>query len=219
MSKPATKPRWATDLTNNTAPSSGQQDTGWTPGQDGTSDYDNWAKYWTYKWIEWLDGLVVPGADARSLWLNSAGELEAGKSTAIVRHIPPSVAVLKTGTVTRHNAGGVTLDTAPSTTFYPVELLTGDTITAWTLFVRKITPNTTAVNARLFKYDSSTDTITAIDANVSNNGNAPGVVSLSQTLSGAYTSAANESVYLQVSTTGADSGDLLGELSLSLIPV
>lgn len=53
--KPATLPRWATDLTNNTAPSSGQQDTGWTPSQDGVSDYDNWAKYWTYKWIEWLD--------------------------------------------------------------------------------------------------------------------------------------------------------------------
>lgn len=55
MPKPVTLPRWATDLTNNTAPSSGQQDTGWTPGQDGTSDYDNWAKYWTYKWIEWMN--------------------------------------------------------------------------------------------------------------------------------------------------------------------
>jgi hypothetical protein len=53
--KPATLPRWATDLTNNTAPSSGQQDTGWTPGQDGVSDYDNWAKYWSYKWFEWLN--------------------------------------------------------------------------------------------------------------------------------------------------------------------
>ncbi len=53
--KPATKPRWATDQTNNDAPSSGQMDTGWTPGQTGVSDYDNWVKYWSYKWIEWLD--------------------------------------------------------------------------------------------------------------------------------------------------------------------
>jgi hypothetical protein len=55
MTKPVTLPRWATDETNNTAPSSGQQDTGWTPGQDGTSDYDNWAKNWTYKWLKWID--------------------------------------------------------------------------------------------------------------------------------------------------------------------
>lgn len=55
MPKPVTLPRWATDLTNNDAPSSGQMDTGWTPGQTGVSDYDNYVKYWTYKWIEWLD--------------------------------------------------------------------------------------------------------------------------------------------------------------------
>lgn len=54
-SKPGTLPRWATDQTNNDAPSSGQKDTGWTPNQDGVSDYDNWVKYWTYKWIEWLN--------------------------------------------------------------------------------------------------------------------------------------------------------------------
>jgi hypothetical protein len=52
--KPSTLPRWATDLTNNTAPSSGQMDTGWEPEQDGVSDYDNWKSYWAYKWLEWL---------------------------------------------------------------------------------------------------------------------------------------------------------------------
>lgn len=54
MAKPAILPRWSTDLSNMTAPSSGQMDTGWTPGQDGVSDYDNYIKYWTYKWLEWL---------------------------------------------------------------------------------------------------------------------------------------------------------------------
>ena len=53
--KPVTLPRWSTDMSNMTAPSSGQQDTGWTPGQDGISDYDNWAKFWTYKWIEYIN--------------------------------------------------------------------------------------------------------------------------------------------------------------------
>lgn len=55
MPKPVTLPRWATDLTNNDAPSAGQMNTGWTPGQTGVSDYDNYIKYWTYKWIEWFD--------------------------------------------------------------------------------------------------------------------------------------------------------------------
>lgn len=53
--KPTTLPRWSTDMSNMTAPSSGQMDTGWTPNQDGVSDYDNYIKYWTYKWVEWLD--------------------------------------------------------------------------------------------------------------------------------------------------------------------
>lgn len=56
--KPATLPRWATNLTNNDTPSSGQMDTGWTPGQDGVSDYDNYIKYWSYKWFEYLNTFV-----------------------------------------------------------------------------------------------------------------------------------------------------------------
>lgn len=56
MPKPALEStRWATDETNNTAPSSGQRDTGWTVGQDGVSDYDNSLKKAYYDWFEWLD--------------------------------------------------------------------------------------------------------------------------------------------------------------------
>lgn len=56
----ATKPtladaRWATDLTNNTAPSSGQRDTGWTPNQVAVSDYFNVLANEAYKWFQWLD--------------------------------------------------------------------------------------------------------------------------------------------------------------------
>lgn len=54
MSKPTTLPEWSSDQSNMTAPSSTQKQTGWTPGQDGVSDFDNWVKYWTYKWLEWL---------------------------------------------------------------------------------------------------------------------------------------------------------------------
>lgn len=63
----ATKPtvadaRWATDETNNTPPSSGQRDTGWTPGQDGVSDYDNVLKLEAYKWFQYLSDGAFTGA-------------------------------------------------------------------------------------------------------------------------------------------------------------
>src|SRR5687767_7427077 len=56
----ATKPdiadaRWATDETNNTAPSSGQRDTGWTPNQVAVSDYFNVLYLEAYKWFQYLD--------------------------------------------------------------------------------------------------------------------------------------------------------------------
>lgn len=77
--KPATLPRWATDLTNNDAPSSGQMDTGWTPGQTGVSDYDNYIKYWTYKWVEWLnDGdLTLNTLTVQSHITSTAGNIVA----------------------------------------------------------------------------------------------------------------------------------------------
>lgn len=78
MPKPATLPRWATDLTNNDAPSSGQMDTGWTPSQTGVSDYDNWVKYWTYKWIEWIDAGVLTGTD-----LTLTGNLVVGGTVTV----------------------------------------------------------------------------------------------------------------------------------------
>jgi hypothetical protein len=81
MPKPATLPRWATDLTNNDAPSAGQANTGWTPGQTGVSDYDNYIKYWTYKWCEWLNGIVAGGSD-QLIQMTTAGEVTASNTLA-----------------------------------------------------------------------------------------------------------------------------------------
>lgn len=53
--KPVTIPRWNTAGTNRTTPLSGQSDSGWTASQLANSSFDNWAKFWTYKWIQWLD--------------------------------------------------------------------------------------------------------------------------------------------------------------------
>ena len=63
----ATKPtlddsRWATDETNNTAPSSGQKDTGWTPGQVAISDYFNVLGNEAYKWFSYLNDGYLTGA-------------------------------------------------------------------------------------------------------------------------------------------------------------
>ncbi len=54
MPIPSTLPQWASDETNNTEPSSGQKESGWTPSQDGVSDYMNWWMYLVYLWIQWV---------------------------------------------------------------------------------------------------------------------------------------------------------------------
>lgn len=83
--KPTTLPAWATDLSNNTEPSSGQKATGWTPGQDGISDYDNWYKELVYRWCSYLnDGdfdapirlETESSGNAVRLEVNNADELE-----------------------------------------------------------------------------------------------------------------------------------------------
>lgn len=54
MARPPKLPRWATDLSNNTEPSAGTKNTGWAPNADGISDYDNWFKETTYRWLQHL---------------------------------------------------------------------------------------------------------------------------------------------------------------------
>lgn len=68
MAKPSLEAtRWATDETNNDPPSTGQRDTGWTPGQDGVSDYMNALAKAYYDWFAylnaglWEDDLHVTG--------------------------------------------------------------------------------------------------------------------------------------------------------------
>lgn len=83
--KPTTLPEWATAGTNNTEPSAPQKDSGWTPGQDGISDYDNWYKELVYRWCAYLsDGdfdapirlETESTGDAVRLEVNNADELE-----------------------------------------------------------------------------------------------------------------------------------------------
>lgn len=56
MSKPLLEPtRWATLGTNNTAPSSGQRDSGWTNNQLAISSYFNSLAKAYYDWFAWID--------------------------------------------------------------------------------------------------------------------------------------------------------------------
>lgn len=67
--KPTALPTWATDLSNNTEPSSGQKASGWTVEQVPPSSYFNWWMYTAYLWSQYLDELhsetvtVVIGAE------------------------------------------------------------------------------------------------------------------------------------------------------------
>jgi hypothetical protein len=79
--------RWATDLSNNTAPSSGQRDTGWTANQAAVSSYFNALGYEAYKWFEYLDdgdldlgsGDII-GHGTRTIWA-IGGEFQPSSET------------------------------------------------------------------------------------------------------------------------------------------
>lgn len=74
-----------------TPPSEQQKDTGWTHTQDGVSDYDNWAKFWTYKWIEWLndgdvafDDISVDDLTAKSVTYNGTATVNLTADVAVL---------------------------------------------------------------------------------------------------------------------------------------
>ncbi len=87
MSKPEEVPAWGTDQSNDTAPSSGQQETGWTVDQVDVTSYDNWYKFRAYLWLAWLNamwdvggtytaeegGSVVLSGDQLDPWLGLSG--------------------------------------------------------------------------------------------------------------------------------------------------
>ena len=61
----ATKPvleniRWSTDESNVTPPSTAQRNTGWTPGQEGVSDYQNVLSLEAYRWAAFVDAMTAP---------------------------------------------------------------------------------------------------------------------------------------------------------------
>jgi len=74
--KPATLPRWATDLTNNTAPTSGQQDTGWTSNQVAVSSYFNYLAELVYRWMAYLNDGALTGNHTIAGTLGVTGDVD-----------------------------------------------------------------------------------------------------------------------------------------------
>lgn len=96
MSKPTVvPPAWATAESNNDEPTAPQKATGWTPNQDGVSDWDNWWKCTAWKFLVWLAGLFDMGdtftpqaggnvflsGTVRNLWAQTTGYIVGDKIT------------------------------------------------------------------------------------------------------------------------------------------
>lgn len=69
--------RWATDETNNTAPTSGQRDTGWTANQTAVSSYFNALAKAYYDWFTYIDAGVWDDD------LDITGNLTVGGNTTL----------------------------------------------------------------------------------------------------------------------------------------
>ncbi len=67
MNKPTTLPRWADNgdgtPVNQTAPTAGTQDTGYSPEDQLPAQIFNWLFFWCFQWIAWL-GQADAFADA-----------------------------------------------------------------------------------------------------------------------------------------------------------
>lgn len=70
--------RWATDETNNTAPSGGQRDTGWTPNQIAVSDYFNVLAFEAYSWFLYLSDGDLVGDHSITGALDVSGAVDFG---------------------------------------------------------------------------------------------------------------------------------------------
>lgn len=158
---------------------------------------------------------AVP-TSTRSLWMTSAGVIEAGRSTTLLRHISPASAIQATGSTTRNNAGGINL-TGTDNVYYPIETKPDEVITGYTLYLVKGSNSGVSVSTRLYQYNAATDAITALGIGAFNAGNAPLATTIPEVLASPVTvGGAGFSYYLIVD--GGSASDLLGTLDIASKP-
>jgi len=153
--KPSDLPRWATDLTNNTAPTSGQQDTGWTPNQVAVSSYFNWLAELVYRWTSYLDdgaftglytfndGLRVPAGQT----LDAEGIVDFKDVTAYLAPSELHKLDLSSGlqsTATASFDGVKWTINSTGTVDFPVPIIPGYRVTQVSVVVKRVSGTITA---------------------------------------------------------------------------
>ena len=158
--KPTIVPRWATDLTNNTAPSSGQQDTGWTLSQVDVSSYDNWFKYYVYLWCLYLDdGEVTFDVSVTTPDVIASVSVTAPvifHTDGIKRKIPVTTVLRGSAGAQLNTSGGViAVGTNTERFIYSIPMAEGETLTGWSVHIND-TSGGTATTAKLHKMNANT---------------------------------------------------------------
>lgn len=100
MAKPSPLPRWNTDATNRTTPTSGQMDTGIEVGEAANSSRMNWLLNMIYLWLKWVDDGV---------WTAVSLALSGGLTVATTLAVTGAATLSSTLAVTSNATIGGTL--------------------------------------------------------------------------------------------------------------
>jgi hypothetical protein len=157
MAKPTDLPRFGTDESNESEPSSQEKDTGWLTNQTPPSSVFNWIHRVTYDWTAWLDDIEAPGSGAESLSINAAGELAAdgahGDRKLVLNPQTARDAQLdsEAGSISAEKIVLIgTTDTDEHGVDFPITLRAGDRIRSVLFFVKDNTSGLT-VDGNLYR--------------------------------------------------------------------
>lgn len=165
MEKPLVRPVWASDETNNAEPSAPQKASGWTPGQDGVSSYDNWYKNHGANWFEFLDEMFV-GGEEKPTFVEAIEAPKIHYSEPERVAIPAALARPENGHTATFVSPVWSLGTSTAKLVYPIpNLRQGDQISAWGVFFQKNSgAGVGSVNAFLQQVSNITGAVTTIGA-------------------------------------------------------
>lgn len=177
MPKPvAGIPLWASDLNypagaepeagtaTKAAPTSGQATIGWRPNQIPTAQEQNYWMDLVADWIAYLDAADIAGnlKVTGNLWVTGTSQLDGAVTapnykytTAQTNYVPAGHAVSSYGHVLDAPTGGFwPLLTITGQLVYPFAVRAGDRITAWRVYIDKISGAGT-VTAQLRKFGNT----------------------------------------------------------------
>ena len=93
--KPPKVPRWNDGLANQTEPTEGKKDLGWTLDEEPPSSFFNFLMHFTGRWLKFFDQRVFDGATAFDLEVQGvdaeAGELYRGDAEGGPAGVSPTL--------------------------------------------------------------------------------------------------------------------------------